>query len=158
MKCTDEVHRQRAQTTCTDKVHRQRAQRPWESTLFHTCIRVPRKAFAIGCPSTLSWGTSQRVCHRLSIHPACAHGYLAESLPSATPSTLYARTGTSQRACHLRHHPPCMRARVPRKELAIGDTIHPPPSCRAARCPRKLAPVLPCPGAPACGKDFRCEL
>ena len=52
----------------------------------------------------------------------CAHGYLAKSLPSATPSTLYARTGI-------------------RKELAICDTIHPPPSWRAARCPRDLAPV-----------------
>ena len=61
------------------------------------------------------------------------------------PSILHARTGTSQRVCRLRHHPPCMRARVPRKELAICDTIHPPPSWRAARCPRKTRSRAPVP-------------
>ena len=33
----------------------------------------------------------------------------------------------------------CIRGRVPRKGFAVGDTIHPPPSC--ARYPRDLAPV-----------------
>ena len=42
----------------------------------------------------------------------------------------------------------CVRARVPCKELAICDTIHPPPSWRAARCSREAENSLPCSCAP----------
>jgi hypothetical protein len=192
------VYRQRAQTTCTDNVHRQSSQTECTETLgIHTFPHLysgTSQEFAIGCPSTLYWGTSQRVCHRLSIHPVCAHGYLAKSLPSVTPSTrlqpgvpldvpakprtrsrapvllhagktsalscecttllkhkvhrdtwnahVYSGTGTSQRVCRLLHHPPASKLQ-----------------CRTMSPRRReLAPVLPCSGAPACGKDFRCEL
>jgi hypothetical protein len=113
--CTDNVHRQSSQTECTETLgihtfphlysrtsqsvcHRLSIHpglgylaESLPSVVHPSCVRarVPRKEFAIGCPSILYARTGIRkelaICD--TIHPVCAHGYLAKSLPSVTPST-----------------------------------------------------------------------